>query len=180
MYIRLQSWFPFDAQVYLNGRSYLARALKREGIRFEQCDNCLISIENVAHASKILDRLKHRSWVPTLARFVERVNPLLREELAGIRPYYWVIHQAEFATDIVFKDAKALGEIYGALTRHAVDRLLSEDILRYLGYRRPGQFRGRCDTTLRRRREGVRVKHVVDENSIKWVSESGSLSSSLS
>ena len=37
---RIQTWFPFNVQICLNGREWLARAMTREGLRFKRRDNC--------------------------------------------------------------------------------------------------------------------------------------------
>jgi hypothetical protein len=34
MHVRLQSWFPFQIQIYLNGREWLARQLDKRGIGY--------------------------------------------------------------------------------------------------------------------------------------------------
>jgi hypothetical protein len=40
MNARLQTWFPFNIQICLNGREWLARAMDREGLRYEKRENC--------------------------------------------------------------------------------------------------------------------------------------------
>src|SRR5947209_7593894 len=40
MFVRLQTWLPFTIEVYVNGRSYLAKQLDQAGIGYEQADNC--------------------------------------------------------------------------------------------------------------------------------------------
>ena len=34
LYVRLQTWFPFEIQVGLNGREWLARQMDRDGVRY--------------------------------------------------------------------------------------------------------------------------------------------------
>ena len=36
MYVRLQTWFPFEMQVYVNGREWLARQMEREGLKYRR------------------------------------------------------------------------------------------------------------------------------------------------
>jgi hypothetical protein len=40
LHVRLQTWFPFDLQVCLNGREWLARQMDREGLKYERLENC--------------------------------------------------------------------------------------------------------------------------------------------
>ena len=40
MHVWIQTWFPFNMQICLNGREWLARQLTRRGSRFARADNC--------------------------------------------------------------------------------------------------------------------------------------------
>ena len=84
----------------------------------------------------MLDDLVTRKWEHFLNVLARRVNPLLRPE-AGLElhGYYWTIRQSEYATDVMFRDAKALESIYPRLVSHAMDQFHSEDVLRFLGRR---------------------------------------------
>src|SRR5262249_53565741 len=42
MYARIQTWFPFHIQVGLNGREWLGRQMKREGLKYRQQGNCFV------------------------------------------------------------------------------------------------------------------------------------------
>jgi hypothetical protein len=39
LYVRLQTWFPFEIQVGLNGREWLARQMTRNKLRYSRSDN---------------------------------------------------------------------------------------------------------------------------------------------
>lgn len=45
MYVRIQSWFPFTVQVYVNGHSWLARQMKKRRLGFIQHDNAFTDID---------------------------------------------------------------------------------------------------------------------------------------
>jgi len=46
MHLRLQTYLPFDVQVCLNGREWLARQLVCRGVGFEQADNCFTRVDD--------------------------------------------------------------------------------------------------------------------------------------
>jgi hypothetical protein len=48
----LQTWFPFQIQIYLNGREWLARQLERRRVGFERCQNTFLSIEDLPLAQR--------------------------------------------------------------------------------------------------------------------------------
>lgn len=176
MHIRLQTWFPFTIQVCLNGREWLARRMDRAGIDYQRRDNCFTRIGKVTGAQRMLDSLTTRRWVRRLNAWARRVNPWLQTQpVRSLRGYYWTMRQDEYATDVMFRSPNRLAEIYPALLRHVIENFHTEDILRFLGHPSPCRFRGAASAHLGRRWEGVRVKHRVDENSIKMYDKQGSV-----
>jgi hypothetical protein len=176
MHIRLQSWLPLQIQVCLNGREYLARALKREGIGYEQRDNCFVRIDDLKRAQQLLDRLHTRKWERVLGSWARRVNPWLAPKSnPKLHGYYWTMRQVEYATDLIFRDRATLDEIYPALADHAIKVFSSRDVLRFLGRRTNSSFNGEVQSNYRIRIEGLCVKHWVEENSIKIYNKQGSV-----
>lgn len=176
MHIRLQTWLPLTIQVCVNGREWLARQMKRAGIEYEQKDNCFASIADVPRAQALMDRLVDYPWARWLNRWARGVNPWLgpraRPQLRG---YYWTVRQGEYATDVMFRNAEALAQVYPALCRHAIEQFAAPQVLRFLGRRTNSRFDGEVCSRLDRRREGVCVKHRVEENSIKMYDKQGSV-----
>jgi len=176
MHVRLATWLPFGIQVCLNGREYLARRMKRAGIGFEQRDNCFVRIDDLPAAQRMIKELEERRWDRLLKALARRVNPLVGwSSRLDLRPYYWSVRESEYATDVMFKDAAALQRIYPALTEHAIKRLGSRDLLRFLGRRVNSRFAGEVSGSYLQRDEGLRVKHWVEENSIKMYDKHGSV-----
>jgi hypothetical protein len=176
MYVRLQTWLPFAIQVGLNGREYLARQMDRLGIGYQQRDNCFTQIDDLPRAQKLLDRLTTRRWPKVLNALARRLNPLLRRNSGlNLFGYYWSVRQSEYATDLMFRSAADLRAVYPRLINHAIRHFGSEDVLRFLGRRTNSRFNGEVKSELRRRDEGVRIKHWVEENSLKMYDKQGSI-----
>jgi hypothetical protein len=168
MHVRLQSWFPFEIQIWINGREWLARQLDREGIGYVRYTNTFLRVDDLTRAQELCDRFARRRWPRVLDRFARWVNPMLTVvQRAGFGGYYWVADQAEYATDIMFKDRKSLDAIYPALIEHATSCLGAEDVFRFLGRKLNGNFQGEVTTDLKRRIEGRRIKHRLKRNSLK-------------
>jgi hypothetical protein len=89
--------------------------------------------------------------------------------------YWWVAYQTEWATDLLFTDAASLAAIYPALVRHAVDHFKSPDVLRFLGRVERQAWKTEVVSSFRERREGVRVKHWLNGNSVKMYDKAGSI-----
>src|SRR5439155_24878747 len=77
IHVRLQSWFPFEIQVYMNGREILAKQLTRRGIGFGRYANAFTAITDCAAARRLADRLARRRWHLVLRDLAARVNPFL-------------------------------------------------------------------------------------------------------
>lgn len=168
MNVRLQTWFPFNIQICINGREWLARQLTRRRSGYERADNCFPRLANPKLAQRLMSEQLCTDWPSALSSIARSINPL-HEEIFAPWPmdYYWSAYQTEWATDITFNDPAALATIYPALVRHAVDHFKSPDVLRFLGQKLHGAFKGEVTTSFKERPEGVRVKHWVRGNSVK-------------
>jgi hypothetical protein len=176
MHIRLQSWFPFQVQVYVNGRECLSRYLDQQGIAYERYDNTFTRIDDLAAAQAFCEKFEHFEWPAVLNALVERVNPILPAiQAAGFGGYYWVADQAEIATDIMFKDRTSLEAILPDLFEHAILKSACQDVLRFLGRKLHGNFKGEVTTSLKKRPEGWRAKHTLKRNSLKIYDKSSVL-----
>jgi hypothetical protein len=168
MHLRLQTWFPLQIQVYVNGREWLSRVLDRHGIGYVRYENCFQSIDDLPTAQRIAEALAHRRVAPVLDALARRVNPLLPEiTAAGFGSYYWCIDQAEIATDVMFRDRAALQRVLPDLYDHALRAFSAHDVMRFLGRKLHPSFRGEVVTRLRERPEGRCVRHWAGRNSLK-------------
>jgi len=176
MHVRLQTWLPMPIQVCINGREYLARRLDRAGIGYEQHGNCFTKIDDLKAAQRMMDDLQRRNWCSFLNALARRVNPWVHSSNPlDLRGYYWTFRQSEYATDVMFRDADALGAIYPALVGHAISQFNARDVMRFLGRRTNVRFSGEASSNIKHRTEGMRVKHWVEENSIKMYDKAGSV-----
>jgi hypothetical protein len=175
MNARIQTWFPFNVQICLNGREWLARQLERRGRSdFERMDNCFTRLGDPDLAQRLMDRQLQTHWPRALDAIARSLNPLHR---TIFKPwpmdYYWSAYQTEWATDLIFKDSRTLADIYPSLVHHAMYHFKSPDVMRFLGRKVHGNFTGEIVTSFKDRPEGVRVKHWVRGNSIKMYDKFG-------
>lgn len=169
LHLRLQTWFPFLVQVCLNGREWLGRQMDRAKMSYRREQNCYPWIGDIGRAQALMDRQHQNEWCKLLGPLVRRCHPLSAEICAPIeREYYWTAAETEYATDVMFRDREALKRIYPSLVHHAVMSFGAEQVLRFWG--RSGRV-GVSDevmTDRRRGSDGVRVKHWVNKNSLKF------------
>ena len=181
MHARLQTWYPFSIQVCINGREWLARQMDQVGLQYCRSDNCFTWLEDASEAQRLFDQQLRVSWSSLLNMIARNVNPALQDVLGAFNcPYYWTVSQSEWATDVLFQDKEALARVYPAFLRHGITTFGSTDVLRFLGKKAihgkvPGAFQGELKTNLRKRHEGVRIKHYHTVNSIKLYDKQGSV-----
>lgn len=175
MHARIQSWFPFQIQVCLNGREWLARQMHRQRMAYTRRENCFTHIEDIPRAQKLMDRLVRISWVGMLRRIARQLNPAHRKMFGPGMEYYWTVHQSEWATDILFRSPQALASIYPSLARGGIAVFSSPDVMRFLGKKPHGNFQGEVISDYRQRPEGIRVKHQLKQNSVKIYDKQGSV-----
>lgn len=168
MHVRLQTWFPFQVQVYVNGREYLGRRLDQQRRVYRRADNCFPYIADLEHAQEVIDELLAMRWRNVLDGFASQVHPTLPAILQGYPTQYsWSVYQSEWATDFLFKKQEALTAIYPHIVHVAMTHFSSDDVMRFLGKKIVHAFRGEVVTSFKRRLDGVRVKHWVGLNSLK-------------
>jgi hypothetical protein len=176
MHVRLQTWLPMTIQVCLNGREYLARRMDKAGIGYKKEGNCFTQIDDLRKAQQMMNALEQRNWTRFLSALARRFNPWLKHDSELKLPtYYWTIRESEYATDVMFSDPAALNALYPGLVNHAMQHFSCRDVMRFMGRRFHRGFNGEVTSDIKHRMEGVRIKHWVDENSIKMYDKQGSV-----
>jgi hypothetical protein len=185
-HVRLMTWFPFDTHIVINGREWLAKDMDKAGIGYLRRDNCFANISDFAAANKLADKHPKIGWTGQLERLLRRVHPLhlkffRGDELMDPLTYYWTSEQTEWATDIAFRDAASLADLYPTLIHRGMEIFQSPDVMRFLGHKLPahggvhGLYAGEVVSDLKTRPEGVRLKHRAGRNTIKMYDKFGSV-----
>jgi hypothetical protein len=175
LHVRVQTWFPFLVQICLNGREWLSRQLDAAGIGYRRVENCFPWIADLPRAQALMDQQVRIHWQRPLARLLDQCHPLHREIARPLGlTYYWTVAESEYASDVMFRRRAALERIYPALVHHAVMSFGAEQVLRFLGRRDRLGCNDEVLTDRRRGPEGVRVKHWLNDNSLKFY-DKGSL-----
>lgn len=172
IHVKLETWFPLTMQVYVNGHEFLARQLDRKGIGYVQADNAFVQLDNPSSAQALADRFCKQNWPKLLGALARQFNPLLKDLLLE-QEYYWVMDQAEYATDVLFDSAASLQALYPRLLEHATLCFQAEDVLRFLGRKLHPSLLGEVQTHAGKRLEGARIKHTVQGNWLKMYDKVG-------
>ena len=164
-FVRVPTWAPFRLEMYMNGHNWLARQMTRQQIGYTQVDNAFVWIQDPARAQELAtqsmpaERL-HRKLDDLAQTYCPVLEPL------GMS-FRWTIHQAEYATDVMFRRQADLQKLYEPLTRTVIHAVKARDVATFVGKRLcvNGEFDmgNRYDVRI----EGTRVRHTMGPVSIK-------------
>jgi hypothetical protein len=171
---RIATWFPFSIQICMNGREWLACQMDRAGLGYRKQDNCFPWVADWAQTQQLMDSQLQAKWPNLLDGIAGALNPIHNQifERFPMR-YYWSTYQTEWATDIVFRKPQDLRRLYPRFLHHAMTSFGSPDVLRFLGKKLTaesqvhGHVTAEVASDLKRRQEGVRIKHRYNDNSVK-------------
>ena len=161
-YLRIPTWAPFRLQGYCNGHDWLERQLKANGIHYNKADNCFLHISDFDKAQELANGFRPIHLHRPFNKMVRQVIPAA----AKFGQVQWSLYQAEWATDIVFKNDRVLPELYQEITRTAIHEVKCPDVYCFMGKRltkRSKEAESRLQTLI----EGTRIKHTLGKTSVK-------------
>ena len=163
-YVRVPTWCPFRLQIYFNGHHWLASELDKLNLHHVLLDNAFIEMEDFNEGQRLADKFNIKELHGLLDSFSQRFCPV--HEIFG-EQYHWSIMQAEYATDIVFKDQVTLKQLYDELVKTAIHTVKPDNIATFLGRKLVSQYHGEMGNRYNIRLEGTRIKHSMGDASIK-------------
>ena len=178
MFFKIQTWFPYNVQIYINGREYLSKILDKNNIKYEMYNNSFSYIEDFKRAQELADNILNQKISDSFDAIAKKINNLLpniKEKLN--HSYYWCIDQCEFATDINFKKSEDLDVFYKKLVETSFFTFSSNDIYSFFGrnIKCINNFKGDIVSDLRNRYQGYRIKFKIKNNQIKMYNKGNNL-----
>ena len=177
MHVKIQSWYPFTMQFYVNGKEYLKRCLTKANIEFNAYDNSITWVKELEKAQAFADQLVNKKWDRFFNAFAQRINPFL-SQIAQVfqgKGYSWCLHQSEYATDVLFKNRNYLERLYPSILQKATMFKGGEDIYSFFGRNLTHRSTKQVTGSNKRFIQGFRVKHYLDKNSVKMYDKSSVL-----
>lgn len=151
MILRVSTYLPFSIQVWLNGHSFVAEQLTRQGVGFEKYDNAILAVDDVGALQAAAAALTPELIRERCDYWATRLAPAFSQEErdgAHLDHYHYSVAQVEYAYDTIFRDHvpleamfRRLGEL-GALLGGA-DRTMTT-----FGRRIDRRYRGKLMTVL--------------------------------
>lgn len=168
MFVKIQTWYPFNIQVYINGRELMKAVFDKNGISYQCYDNSFTGLSDVAKAQELADKFDSKKLCRNLDFFARSINPFLDTVLDTFgQGYYWCVNQCEYATDVMFQERSFLEDIYPSLVGHAFYDFTCTDVFTFMGRKPDPRFQGEAVSDYKNRPVGCRVKFKLKSNSIK-------------
>ncbi len=171
-YLRIPTWAPFRLQFYFNGHNWLARRLDQKGIGYEQVENAFVRIDDFEKAQKLADQFPVKQLHRLLDRSAKKFCPVISRFGLGV---HWSIMQAEYATDVIFKDRDALAPIYEELVRTLSHAVKPGNVAMFLGKRLDPRYQGELGGQFSTRIEGHSIRHYMGRNGLEMYDKFGRL-----
>jgi hypothetical protein len=77
MHARLQTWFPFQIQIYINGREWLTKQLDGKGIGYQRYDNSIVQVDDVKRAQEIAGQFIRVNFAKAFDAISRQINPVM-------------------------------------------------------------------------------------------------------
>jgi hypothetical protein len=156
MSVRVGSYLPFNVTCYLNGHSFVAQELRRDGIRFRKDDNAFLAVADVAALQAAADRLSAAILERRCNYWVRRLVPAfsLAERQALAPGYRYSMAQMELATDIVFKRSAPLTAMFQRACELGVLVGGADRTMQLFGRHIDRRYQGKLQTVLDQRQVG--------------------------
>ena len=171
MHIKIQSWFPFMVQIYINGHEWLKQQLIKENIKFEMYNNSFSYIEDISKAQEIADKIVNSKISDKFDSMIKEINnflPTIEETFSY--GYFWCLAECEYSTDIIHDSRESVDEYFKSLVENAFYTFKCDDEMSFFGRKLKDtgfQFEGEITRDLRKRNQGFRLKHKMKSNQIK-------------
>jgi hypothetical protein len=170
-FLKIPTYVPFRLTFYFNAHNLLASKLKKQNIEFKITDNAFFYISDFQRAQEISDNIRIEDLHKFLEILSDRYLPFLKEYSQS---YRWSIMQAEYSTDIIFKNQKDFQLFYQDLIYKTVLSVKPDNISTFLVKKPSVQFQGETGNNLLNNRIlGTRIKHRKGSNQIKLYDKFG-------
>ncbi len=157
MSVRVSTYLPFSIQVWLNGHSFVAEQLTRQGVGFKKVDNAILAVDNVDAL-----RTAAAALTPELIRercdyWANRLAPQFNEDErdgANLDHYHYSVAQVEYAYDTIFRDHVPLEAMFRRLAELGALLGGADRTMTTFGRRIDRRYQGKLMTVLEAANQG--------------------------
>ena len=175
MCLRVASYLPFSVNCYFNGHSFLAKQLRRHGIRFRKVDNAIVGCDEPAMLSELAKKLDAKTLHRRADHWAFRLAPSFSpsQRLVCHLYYQWSVAQIEFSENILFKRRAPMRALFRRATEIGVALGGATQVRQIFGRQVNRRYNGKLESVLERRDEGFPVLRAYYKTSFVKQYEKG-------
>src|SRR2546423_10997076 len=167
MVLRVASFFPFQTTYWLNGHSFMEKALQQKGVSFRKNDNAFLSVAEPQALQEAADGFTPEVIRPRLEYWTFLLGPKFshKERHAMNLCRFYSIRQVEYCRNFIFKRNFPIHKIFERSCELGLWRVTASKISEMFGTRLTRKLKGKLYTTLEQIHHGHHVFRAYCRNS---------------
>ena len=156
------SFLPFQTTYYLNGHSFIAGELQRQGVRFRKDDNAFLGTADLPALQAAADRLSPEIIRQRLDYWTLVLGPKFsKKDRTAIRLRRdYSLNQVEYCRNFIFRRSFPIHQIFERACELGVFRLTADIVTQIFGVRKHKRLRGKLHTMLEKLDHGHHVLRI--------------------
>lgn len=162
MILCVGSFLPFQTRYWINGHSFIANELQRQGIRFRKDDNAFLGVSDPQALQAAADRLSAEVIRPRLDYWTLVLGPKFSKKDRAAIPLRreYSLNQVEYALNVVFRRHFPIHKIFERSAELGVFCLTADKIAQIFGVRKHKRLRGKLHSMLEKLDHGHHVLRI--------------------
>jgi len=162
MILCVGSFLPFPTRYWINGHSFIAVELERQGIPFHKQDNAFLSVSDPQALQATADRLSPDIIRPRLDYWTLVLGPKFskKERAAIALRRHYSLNQVEYCRNFVFRRNFPIHKLFQRSAELGVFCLTADKISQIFGVRKHKRLRGKLHSMLEKLDHGHHVLRI--------------------
>jgi hypothetical protein len=159
MILCVGSFLPFSTRYWINGHSFIAGELQRQGVRFHKHDNAFLSVADPQALQAAADRLSPDIIRPRLDYWTLVLGPKFSKKdrtAISLRRHY-SLNQVEYCRNFIFRRNFPIHKLFQRSAELGVFCLTADKISQIFGVRKHQRLRGKLHSMLEKLDHGHHV-----------------------
>jgi hypothetical protein len=173
MILCVGSFLPFQTRYWINGHSFIAVELERQGMAFRKDDNAFLWVADPQALQAAADRLSPAIIRPRLDYWTWLLGPKFsKKDRAAIRLHrQYSLNQVEYARNFLFRHHFPIHKIFERSAELGVFCLTADKIAQIFGVRKHKRLRGKLHSMLEKIDHGHHVLRVYCKSMVARIYE---------
>jgi hypothetical protein len=162
MILCVGSFLPFPTRYWINGHSFIAGELHRQGIRFHKDDNAFLFVSDPEALQATADRLSAEIIRPRLDYWTLVLGPKFSKKDRAAVPLrrHYSLNQVEYCRNFIFRRNFPIHKLFQRSAELGVFCLTADKIAQIFGVRKHKRLRGKLHSMLEKLDHGHQVLRI--------------------